>query len=298
MAKIRNRHVRRETPKPMVLRERDLDVIEDVYRFRVLTQKQIQMLHFPSKETAQYRLERLYDNGFLERKFLPVVMGEGRSPTLYILDRLGAETLRTERGYDDIKWYSTSKDFSTEFLAHTIAINEVMVAVRLACRQSGFELEEWLTENEIKADYDRVTVKTATGRREQVAIVPDAVFSILAHNRRHRCLLELDRGTMEIDRFKNKIRAYIAYHESGTYEKRFHSSSMRVLTVIATRFTGKASGEKRLTSLKAATEAVGGRRRFWFTTAKSITPESILSEPIWYVSTDDQLQALLQSVRD
>jgi hypothetical protein len=99
---------------------------------------------------------------------------------------------------------------------------------------------------------------------------------------------------MEIDRFKNKIRAYIAYHESGTYEKRFKSSSMRVLTVVSTRFSGKASGDRRLESLKKGTEEVGGRRRFWFTTAKSISSETIFNEPIWFVASDTQMQLLIE----
>jgi len=43
----------------------------------------------PKARRGQRRLERLYDHGYLERKFLPVVIGEGRSPTLYIVDRKG-----------------------------------------------------------------------------------------------------------------------------------------------------------------------------------------------------------------
>src|SRR5690606_4465317 len=133
------------------------------YRFRVLSQAQITALLFGSAATAQYRLEKLYDHHFLERKFLPISLGEGRSPTLYILDRRGVETLRTERGYDEIKWFGTSKRLSADFLSHSIAVNDVMVLMTLACRKHGFILEQWQGENEVKADYDRVMVQSGTG---------------------------------------------------------------------------------------------------------------------------------------
>src|SRR5687768_4524547 len=126
--KYRNPHVRRETPKGMVLKPRDIDIIEAVYRFRVLKLAHIQSLFFGSTSAAKYRLERLYDWGYLERKFLPPSMGEGRRPILYILDRQGAEVLRSERGYADLRWYGSSKDVTDLFLEHTIAINDFMVA--------------------------------------------------------------------------------------------------------------------------------------------------------------------------
>src|SRR5688572_25453953 len=100
--KKRKRHQRIIDPSPMRLTERDIAVIEAVNRFRVLKQEQLQALFFGSKATAQFRLEKLYDHGYLERKFLPVMLGQGRSPTLYVLDRKGAELLRVERGYDDL----------------------------------------------------------------------------------------------------------------------------------------------------------------------------------------------------
>jgi hypothetical protein len=289
--KKRKRHVRQAEPKPIRLQSRDIDIMEMVYRFKVLSQAQIKALFFGSSATnAQSRLARLFDLHYLDRKFLPMQLGVGRSPTLYVLARRGVELLRTERGYDSLKWFSDSTDFSDTFLQHTLAINEVYVAVALACRAHGFTLESWQTENEVKADYDYVTLETARGKREQFPVVPDSVFSIVAHGRRHRCLLELDRGTMESARFKDKVRAYIAYHTSGKYQARYGSQSMRVLTVISTISTG----EKRLANLKAATEAVGGKRHFWFTTLKQITPQAVFDEAIWQLASENVPRPLIE----
>jgi Replication-relaxation len=288
--KYRNPHVRQKPAQGRVIQPRDIDVIEAVWRFRVLTQKQIEQLFFGSRETARYRLQYLFDGGYLDRKFLPPVMGMGRSPTLYILDRLGLEQLRLERGYDDLRWYGTSKDLSTQFLEHTIAINDVMVALTLACRKHQFEIEGWKTENEIKADFDRVNIKAPSGKRESVPLLPDAIFSFIAFGQRNRCLLELDRGTEKTATFKEKITAYTAYFENGTYEARYQTTAGRVLTVISSRY----SGEKRLTDLKQATEQAGGKKRFWFTTSKSITPDTILFSPIWQLATESQPRELVK----
>jgi hypothetical protein len=287
--KNRNRHIRRNDPKGMVLKARDLEVIEAVHRFRVLSQAQIQTLFFGSKATAQYRLERLYDNAYVDRKFFPSSPREGRSPTLYILDRKGAEALRVEKGYQQIRFYASSKDRMTQTLAHTYAINQVMTHVALACHKYGFQLESWQTENEVKADYDRVMITKAV-KRETVPVLPDSVFTVIALKRRHRFLLELDRGTMETARFKAKVKAYNAYHESGGFEKRYNSTAMRVLTVVSTRF----SGEKRLMNLKRATEEAGGKARYWFTTLQATTPETVLSASIWYVAGESEPTPLIE----
>lgn len=287
----RKRHIRRDNPPGMVLRERDIDVIEAVYRFRVLSQAQIAALFFGSAATAQFRLEKLYDHQFLERRFLPVSLGEGRSPTLYILDRRGVETLRSERGYDAIKWFGTSKRLTADFLSHSIAVNDVMVQVTLACRKHGFELVQWQGENEVKADYDRVTVQSGTGRRERMPVVPDSFFTILAHERRYPFFLELDRGTMTLARFKNKVRAYLAYYKSGAYEKRYGLRSIRLLTVVSTK--SQDGGARRLANLKAATEALTKERWFWFAPLAELTAATILTARVWYQATENEMKALI-----
>lgn len=282
----RRRDRRAETPKRMQLTERDIAIVEGVHRFRVLRQDQIQQLYFGprNKSGAQRRLERLYDHGFLERRFLPVMVG--RSPTLYVLDRRGADLLRAARGYDELVWYGSSKQLKTDFLEHTLAINDVLVAVTLACRQLGYELETWHTESQLKARIDRVTVHTASGRRESVPVVPDSFFTVIAHGRRYPFFLELDRGTMTLARFKTKVQGYTAYYRSGAYQERYGLRSMRVLTVTL--------GEERLAHLKAATERVGGREWFWFALLDELRPETVLGAPVWWVAQREERASLIR----
>lgn len=100
MKRRRDRHLKQ--PKPIKLTERDKAIIYAVHIYRVLRQDQLEALFGRSKSVMQRVLVRLYDHGFLERKFLPV-MG-WNSPALYVLDRKGADLLRTEFGLDDLVW--------------------------------------------------------------------------------------------------------------------------------------------------------------------------------------------------
>lgn len=285
MGDIRQRRDQRpRKPTPMHLTERDKQVIEAVHLYRVLRQDQIQVLFFGAQKAAQRRLIRLYHHGFLERLFLPVVAG--RSPTFYVLDRRGAELLRSEFGYDDLHWYNSSKDLKTDFLEHTIAINDFRIAVTRAAQQSGYRVLVWKSESDLKASYDRVTVRIPSGRAHNYPIVPDSYFALETPLGRAHFFIEVDRGTETTERFKGKIRAYTAYYETGGYEKRFQTKSLRVLTI--------AIGEKRLLNLKKATEDVNGRRRYWFALASELKPDTVFSAPVWRVAGESQPRRLIE----
>lgn len=289
--KRRRRDTRLTTPKPISIQPRDIDIVEFVHRHRVVSQSQLQRHFFGSATPARDRLESLFDHYFLERILQPVVEGEGRSPTLYLLGKRGAELLQTERGYSELRWYSSSRDLKPDKLEHSLAINEVFLAVAFACRESGYECSQMKAESELRADYDYVVLTNSTGKREKVAVIPDSQFVIIANGQKFPFLLELDRGTMPLRRFNTKVRAYVAYYESGGYEKRYQTRSLRVLTVVST--SAKSGGERRLRALKKATERETDKKWFWFTTLQQLTAETILHAPIWYQARNETPQPLI-----
>lgn len=282
--KKRRRNQRVNTPKPMRLMERDKAIIQAVYDYRVLRQDQLETLFERSPSVMQRVLVRLYDHGFLERKFLSVL--GLHSPALYVLDKKGAELLRSEFGLDELVWYPSSKDLKLEFLEHTTAINDFRIAITLAAQRAGYELLKWIGEAELKADYDRVNVRTASGKMQSVSLIPDSYFVLKTPRGFAHFFLEMDRGTETTGRFKTKIAAYMAYYQSGLYERRYGSKSMRVITV--------TSGRRRLDNLKTATEAVGGKRRFWFVVHTDLTIAAILANPVWYVAGEQVPSALIE----
>jgi hypothetical protein len=282
--KKRRRDRRLTHPQPMRLTARDVEIVEAVHQYRVLRQDQIQGLFFSTKNAAQRALARLYDHGFLERKFLPVLYG--RSPTLYVLDKRGADLLRSKHGYEDLNWYASSKALKTDFIEHTTALNDFRVSVVVAARRRGLKLTTWASESQLKADYDRVRIAEV---RQPVSVIPDGYFVLDTPRGEAHFFVEVDRGTETLQRFKQKVSAYIAYHESGGYERRYGTRSLRILTI--------ATGEGRLANLRTATrpgvEGTRGRQRFWFALASDLTPATVLSEPVWYLAEEDAPRALV-----
>jgi len=266
--------------------ERDLAIVEAVYHFRVLTTQQLQTLFFPSLHQAYARLSQLYHHGYLERVFLGVHADKMNTPILYVLDRRGMEALQAERGID-VQWGKRSKDISTQFLEHTIAINTVRIAVAKTCAiDEQFVLLEWRGENDLKADYDRVTIRRDDGRMQSVSLIPDSYFVLETPRGKAAFFLELDRGTMTTKRFKTKILAYQVYYESGAYQRRFQTKSLRVLTV--------TTSHARLENLKRVTEEAGGKLRFWFSTLTHMLPEHVLTAPIWELATQSEPKSLVE----
>src|SRR4051812_27095595 len=123
------KYIRRDerlaVPPSMQLTERDQQIVEAVYLYRVLMQSQIERLIFTDAHpsTAQRRLQLLFQNGYLERQFLPVRGGMMNSPILYLLDEKGAHLLTRAFGYDNVLWKRAHNTVGVDFLEHTIAVN-------------------------------------------------------------------------------------------------------------------------------------------------------------------------------
>lgn len=265
-------------PSPMVLTERDKAVVRAVADYHVLSQEQIQQLFFggSSKTASQRRLVRLFDHRYLKRYMLPVrrarvggvLIG---SQILYSVDEAGIELLMDEFGYEKGSWSPTDLDLSDNFLKHTMGLAAFGVALTVACRRTGCEVLVWKNEAAMKADYDKVYLKG-----QAVALIPDGYFMLKVPAGKIRCFLELDRGTMQISRFRTKVEAYNAYRTTQQYEKRYGTKGFRVLTVVP--------GRQRLKNLKAMTEKMGTKFEFWFAVASELTGHTILDAPVWEVA--------------
>lgn len=275
------RDKRKKRPQPIRLTERDYNILELVYACRVVTTTQVQQLFFPSLHRTYNRLNRLYHHGLLDRKFIGVGAARMNNPIMYVLDRRGAETL-IKQGYD-IQWSSKHKRVKPMFLEHTLALSTLRVFVTKACQDKGYELLEWLGESELKASYDRVKIKGVAG---STAVIPDSYCAIKTTQGIVHLFWELDRGTMPGKRFKRKIEAYQEYAKSELVKKRFGAHRFRVATV--------TESSRRATNLKAITEKVGGKSRFWFASLQELSPDTILSNSIWQVAGRAGKSALLQ----
>jgi len=255
----------------------------------VLRTDQIQRLFFSSRNTANYRLQRLYQHGFLERRWRAVEYGQGMGQAVYLLGKRGADlVLRKSPKHIRVSgWRKASHAVRSPFLDHTLLVNDVRIAFALAARHAGYDVEKWAREDELKATREYVYTSTASGVRRKMAIIPDAYFALNLGDRRAHFLLEVDRATETNSRWSQRVQAYLAYVASGQYARRFGTTSLRILVV--------TTSPERLGSLKRATERVGGHSLFWLTTLDRASPEAVLGQTIWYVAGQEETCPLVSN---
>lgn len=285
------RYKRRTNPPGIHIQiPRDLDILQALYQHRVLRQDQLEQLFFKSKERAQKRLRLLYDHRYVDRRFLAErIGGGGRKPNLYVIDRRGIDLLKEERPELDLVWHHSYKDLSDPYLKHALPLNDIMVAIHVACRILDCQVHDWQTEAQLKANHDRVKIHIDGGQRQWVTIIPDTYFFLWAHQRGFPCFVEYDGGTERSKVIKNKIRAYKAYYETGQYKKRYGYKAFRVLFV--------SKSEQRVQDLKTWTEELNivGHHWFWFGVLKQLSPDKILTAPIWHYAGSTEPRSLIQT---
>jgi len=282
------RHKRVDDPPRMRLTERDTQVVLAVYEYRALRREQIERLFFPSRNTANERLQRLYQHGFLERRWAPVEFGQGTSQAIYLLAEKGADLVAQQLGIDrgTVAWQESHNEVGSPFLEHTLMVNDVRIAVTQAASQAGYTIEKWVKEEALKETKDTVQVETSGGARRKIAVIADAYFVLNLGDKRAHFFLEVDRATEANKRWALKAQAYRVYTESGKYSERYGTRSLRVLTVTI--------GPKRLANLKHTTEKAGGRQMFWFTTLEQASAgDGLLAEKIWEIAGQEGSNVLI-----
>ena len=287
------------------MQPRDLAIVDAVQRLRVLSSEQVAALLFPTRSGAvssqcRKRLQLLSDAGFLDRREQPQTRSEGRKPYLYFLAPAGRDLLIDELGIEPeaIDWKPSYNDVRWPFLRHQLAVNDAYIAFSLAAPRAGWQLQSWTDDRVLrKAHTDPVQIFGPEGQVHETKVVPDAHFVLAAPAPDSgepvwmQFFVECDLATEVVatshqqrTSWQRKIRAYQAYFQSPSILKRYRSNRIRVLTI--------TTSARRLANLKGATEDEGGERRFWFTTADALNPETALGSPIWHIAGSDKLVGL------
>lgn len=293
---------RREELPPFRLTKRDHQVLLATYKYRALTPQQFsdllfvpaQLLHTPPPSSrALHRFKLLYQYGFLERHELPQIISEGRKPFVYRLAAGGAElvALLQEVPIEELD-FRPNETLGDLFLDHLIATNEVIIACHRSAQRHGFTIEKMLDDKTLKSyQKDTVTLTSTSGHKQTAAVVPDGYLHLKAGAHHYHQFLEVDLQTvtgrsMTWGRrtWARKVITYLEYYRSGKYHERYHTKSMRVLTV--------TTGEKRLENLKKITEESGGESRFWFASLPQVQNADVLVDPIWQVANRDGMYSL------
>lgn len=288
------RYQRIGQPPRMVMTERDKEILRQIQAYRLMTREQIERLLFsengPTKTSqVRKRLKLLYHHGYVDRIPAPIRPGVWAWRPVYRLQRKGAEIIAAESKTKGVSYWGQGFDrdyrrteISFLFLEHILRINDVRIAITLNVQAKGYRIEKWIDDTALKGQQMKEYVEV---EGEKVPFIPDGYFIVHLGDRRAHFFLELDQATMGHQRWKAKVSAYKTFVESGKYQERYQTRSLRVLTVTTT--------PSRLENLKQTTESVGGDHLFWFTTIQQAISESVLSDPIWRVTNNGGCYALI-----
>jgi len=254
---------------------RDIELLRNIARLRLASAAQLAALDGGSAQNVSRALLALFENGYVERPVAQVasrLLYEGSRPTIYGLTRKGAALLR-QHGEDVrrrlLDGIDKERGAGWRFIEHTVSVSEFLVSLELATRGRDdvriIERAEIL-ESAQKSRCDRQVRLEASirigGSLRKNAVVPDALFGLqVPGGGESYFMLEVDRGEMPVERYKNTYRTYFAkkmatYHEASRQQRHVYDlgiENFRVLTVT----TGKGRVEKMLSALDIITGGKG-----------------------------------------
>jgi hypothetical protein len=182
------------------LTDRDRRIALDCYEHRVLTTEQLRRLHFVAARTARERLQELRQLRVLT-SFRPQRQpGQGSAPHHWVLDEAGALVVAAELGLErsELRWQAQAAlaIAASSKLAHQLAVNEFCSRLAADANAAGGKLERWWGERRASQLLDRI-------------VTPDAYLQLrLPSGAELELLLELDRGTEDHPRLREKARRY------------------------------------------------------------------------------------------
>jgi hypothetical protein len=204
------------TRTPIVLTDRDEDILTAVYMHGFLTTELIEFAFFPGPEhgrrspssRAYARLGQLWRWGYVERVELPVARAAGgRRPYLFALGRRGEPVVARRLGQSFTPVRRRRLDrLSGLFVDHDLQIATFWAHLVALLRPMRARLGRWLPERDLRARTMRVQ-DPRTGR--WLPVLPDAAFEVVYPDGFvQTCLLEVDMGTLTLRRFRRKLRAF------------------------------------------------------------------------------------------
>ena len=206
------------------LDDRDLAILRSLERFRLLTTRHIQHLHFHGHQSllagaraCTRTLQRLHASGFispLERR----IGGARRGSASYVwhLAAAGERLLRIREGGGRRRRYLEP---GYTFLDHTLAVNDVAVGVIEAARdRADLHVDALISEPRNWRQYLGAHGETAWLRPDLYVVTSGAGDDGKDDAWEAHSFLEIDRGTEHLPRIQAKCWSYASYYATGRYQ--------------------------------------------------------------------------------
>lgn len=190
------------------LQDRDHWLLNGIGRLRFATTSQVIRLGFAkTRACASKRLRRLFDAGLVR-----VWMRSLESENIYSLTSAGRSILRAA---GDETEFLVPRGLDRE-LDHTIAINDVRIALATSLPTIGAELQGWLSDWDLRP-------------RGSSCTIPDARFIVRwSSGFEMPFILEIEHNTKSAARFVRKLSA----HRAATYQSSNRMGPMPIVLVV------------------------------------------------------------------
>ena len=187
----------------LILMQRDIAALEELYHHRTISSSQLASLCFPeiSYETARKRLRRLQQSGFMGAATSGRMEGRGRPELIYFLTTAGAKILEQHKG---ISWDAVPTGPPHLYhKEHFLRLVDIRLSMETAEKQLLVEGLDWSSGKE----FWRELSGTITSMEEQ----SDATLSFsYPGGDMIRVLLEMDTGNFRQHRhWEPKIRSFL-----------------------------------------------------------------------------------------
>jgi hypothetical protein len=287
---LRGHYVRRlptsmeiSTRSPIVLTERDVQILVAIHQHGFLTTELVELAFFPppsgsrssASSKAYERVRDLWLWGYLERVELPVarVLG-GRRPFLYSLGLQGVPYVEARMGTAVLPVQPRRLDrLDHVFVDHDLNAAALWANVRAELCDRGGCRWLWLGERELRARRMRVR-----NGEYWLPFLPDGYFEVTYPSGDVQCaVVEVDMGTLTLRRFARKIQAFELVLEDGVFQRHLKRDDFEVLVLTQSR--------RRLEALRhVAGRAVPNERHgdyYLSTFAEALVP-STFAEATWW----------------
>jgi len=239
-----------------------------------------------NKQSSQLAdtMRKLFDAGYIDRFQQPTTAPEAKNmPLISVLTKKGAEYIASSGGVDigKLQVPSASDQPKATYFEHLLLVNDVRVIFELACEQNNHELM-WLNERAIRRHklYGEVMLSLEEEKPEKTANIPDGFFCIKTTAGWFSFFLEIDRGTEKIAVIQKKAQVYLAYEQTSHYAQLYGATTPAGSTapLFALLITNSV---KRRDNVSASLGKAFPSQPFLCAAYPEVTPESVLSQPIW-----------------
>ena len=278
--------VRAIVADPLQLQPRDIELLRSVGNFRFLNTPQILALHKGGTRNLLRRLTSLFQHGYLDRPKSQTSAKLSSAHMVYALGRKGAELLSKDADEREGMYRRVREAERTlPIIAHAQMISQFRICLTLATQESEIKIVRWSQGQDLKE-----LLRKASG--ENPSLVPDAFFTILHNGDEINFFLEADRGTMDRERFVNKLKIYWSWKSNDRLKEKLRLSRFRILTITPS----KGRNDSLRSAGKSGDPRGDGSLMFLFTseTQYSLSEPKKVLEPIWKSPKDDTPHNILE----